>query len=675
MARRKARRKERKARSKDRPLVGPLLREAAGGPAPAPAGAPPAARYVPAIDGLRALAVTAVAAYHAGAAWAPGGFLGVEVFFVISGFLTTGMVMAARGQSGLGGFWARRARRLLPAAFALIAATLAWTALFESSELASLRGDALASLVMLTNWDLVLGHQSYFESFGRPSLLRHFWSLAVEWQYYLAWPALLWVALPRVPRKALTGIAIAGAAASAVLMAVLFVPGADPSRVYYGTDTRLAGLLVGSALALAWPNPGPRPRSHRTGLALDGAALALLIALTASAVFVGERDPALYRGGFAVIALATAALVAILLHPSGRWTARVLGCAPLRWLGLRSYSVYLWHWPVIMLTRPRADIDLAGLPLALLRIALTLALAEASYRWVETPFRRGLAGRLWRTARQGGPRASLRTAAVGFATAASVVVLVAVAIGAHPAAPPASLSKSHIRAVYAAEPSPSPTPEPTSTPPSPTPEPSPSATEATPEATVAAIPETPTPAPTPIPVATEPPTPPPPPPPTPTPTERPPRAPAPVSALGDSVMLGAAAALPGVLGTVEVDAAISRQTAQGIAVLREWEASGSLGPILVVQLGNNGTITAGQFDQVMAIAGSRRVVWVNVFVDRPWEAGNNEVIAAGVARYGNARLADWHSEAANGDGWFIADGIHLTWRGAEAYAAIIARAM
>jgi len=630
---------------------------------------------VPAIDGLRALAVTAVAAYHAGAAWAPGGFLGVEVFFVISGFLTTGMVMAARGQSGLGGFWARRARRLLPAAFALIAATLAWTALFESSELASLRGDALASLVMLTNWDLVLGHQSYFESFGRPSLLRHFWSLAVEWQYYLAWPALLWVALPRVPRKALTGIAIAGAAASAVLMAVLFVPGADPSRVYYGTDTRLAGLLVGSALALAWPNPGPRPRSHRTGLALDGAALALLIALTASAVFVGERDPALYRGGFAVIALATAALVAILLHPSGRWTARVLGCAPLRWLGLRSYSVYLWHWPVIMLTRPRADIDLAGLPLALLRIALTLALAEASYRWVETPFRRGLAGRLWRTARQGGPRARLRTAAVGFATAASVVVLVAVAIGAHPAAPPASLSKSHIRAVYAAEPSPSPTPEPTSTPPSPTPEPSPSATEATPEATVAAIPETPTPAPTPIPVATEPPTPPPPPPPTPTPTERPPRAPAPVSALGDSVMLGAAAALPGVLGTVEVDAAISRQTAQGIAVLREWEASGSLGPILVVQLGNNGTITAGQFDQVMAIAGSRRVVWVNVFVDRPWEAGNNEVIAAGVARYGNARLADWHSEAANGDGWFIADGIHLTWRGAEAYAAIIARAM
>jgi len=148
-----------------------------------------------------------------------------------------------------------------------------------------------------------------------------------------------------------------------------------------------------------------------------------------------------------------------------------------------------------------------------------------------------------------------------------------------------------------------------------------------------------------------------------------------VSALGDSVMLGAAAALPGVLGTVEVDAAIARQTAQGIAVLREWEASGSLGPILVVQLGNNGTITAGQFDQVMAIAGSRRVVWVNVRVDRPWEAANNEVIAAGVARYGNARLADWHGESANGDGWFIADGIHLTWRGAEAYAAIIARAV
>jgi len=633
---------------------------------------------VPAIDGLRALAVTAVAAYHAGAAWAPGGFLGVEVFFVISGFLTTGMVASARGGSGgLGGFWARRARRLLPAAFALIAATLAWTALFESGELASLRGDALASLVMLTNWDLVLGHQSYFESFGRPSLLRHFWSLAVEWQYYLAWPALLWVALPRVPKKALAGVAIAGAAASALLMAVLFVPGADPSRVYYGTDTRLAGLLVGSALALAWPNAGLQRRSVRAGFALDATALALLLALAGAAVFVGERDTTLYRGGFALTAIATAALVAILLHPSGRWRTRVLGCAPLRWLGLRSYSVYLWHWPVIMLTRPGTDIDLAGVPLAVLRIALTFALAEASYRWVETPFRRGLAGRLWRTARQGHPRARLRTAAVGFAAAASVVVLVAVAIGAHPAAPPASLSKSHIRAVYAAEPSPSPTPEPPGTPEAtPTPEPESSPTE-TPEAT-AAVPaptEPPAPEPTPVPIATAPPTPPPPPPPTPTPTERPPRAPAPVSALGDSVMLGAAEALPGVLGTVEVDAAIARQTAQGIAVLRDWEASGSLGPILVVQLGNNGTITAGQFDQVMAIAGSRRVVWVNVRVDRPWEEGNNAVIAAGVARYGNARLADWHAESANADGWFIADGIHLTWRGAEAYAAVIARAM
>ena len=215
--------------------------------------------YLPGLDGLRALAVVAVLLYHAGLPWIPGGFLGVEVFFVLSGYLITALLLTEwrrLGRVDLKAFWWRRARRLLPALYLVLIATLAYAVVFLPGEVAGLRGDVLAALGYVTNWYLVFGHESYFEAVGRPSLLKHLWSLAVEEQFYLFWPLVFWLGVSfgatRWRTRRLLFVALAGAAAAALLMANLYRPEVDPSRLYFGTDTRVTGLLVGAALAFVW---------------------------------------------------------------------------------------------------------------------------------------------------------------------------------------------------------------------------------------------------------------------------------------------------------------------------------------------------------------------------------------------------------------------------------------
>src|SRR3712207_4059108 len=225
--------------------------------------------YLPGLDGLRALAVMAVLLYHADPRWMPGGYLGVEVFFVISGYLITALLLSEWQQHShidLKNFWLRRARRLLPALYLLLLVTLAFAVVALPDEVARLRVDALAAFGYVTNWYLVLGQHSYFETVGRPSLLQHLWSLAVEEQFYVLWPLLLSVTLWGVAsrrrwsrRRLALSIALVGAVGSALVMAILYQPGVDPSRVYYGTDTRVAGLLFGAALAFVWV-PGQVPR-------------------------------------------------------------------------------------------------------------------------------------------------------------------------------------------------------------------------------------------------------------------------------------------------------------------------------------------------------------------------------------------------------------------------------
>jgi len=360
----------------------------------------PRLTYSPAIDGLRAIAVAAVVAFHLDKPWAVGGFLGVEVFLVISGFLITALMLAEHERMtriDLREFWIRRARRLLPALFVAIGAVVAYMAIWLPDELIDIRGDVIAALIYITNWFLSFSENSYFEALGRPSPLQHLWSLAVEEQWYLLWPLVFAGALKASggKLKPLIGLFAFFSVASTVLMAVLYDPDVDPSRIYYGTDTRAAGLLMGSVLALTWsPWRLSKTLTARLRNSLDLAAGIGLAGLLFIFWKLDELSSFLYRGGFAVVGLLTCLIIAAVVHPGGTISARALAWPPFVWLGTRSYGLYLWHWPIIAFTRPRLDVDLTGWKLDLLRIGLSVIAAELSYRLVERPVRSGAIGRL-----------------------------------------------------------------------------------------------------------------------------------------------------------------------------------------------------------------------------------------------------------------------------------------
>ncbi|HEY0716600.1 MAG TPA: acyltransferase family protein [Streptosporangiaceae bacterium] len=351
-----------------------------------------------ALDGVRALAVLAVLANHAGLTFLPGGFIGVDVFFVLSGFLITSLLygeLTATGRIGLGAFWARRARRLLPAALAMIIAVLAARPLFPPDAVAGLRGDAITAALWSSNWRFALQGTNYFSHGGTPSPLQHTWSLAVEEQFYVVWPLLL-LACRAVRRRRLLAVALTGAATSALVTYVL-TGAASPGRVYFGTDTRAQELLTGAALAAllapTWRWLGGGPRSRRSPqpagrrplpllLSLGGLAALAAIATTASGA------PGEFRHGLLLgVALATAALLAGVVLDSGQPVARLLSARPLAGIGRISYGLYLWHWPVFLVLDGERS-GLHGYALAALRVAVTGALAGASFVLIERPAQR-----------------------------------------------------------------------------------------------------------------------------------------------------------------------------------------------------------------------------------------------------------------------------------------------
>jgi peptidoglycan/LPS O-acetylase OafA/YrhL len=382
-------------------------------------------RHLPALNGLRGLAVIGVVAYHLQIGWARGGYLGVDLFFVLSGFLITTLLLeewVGTGRVDLGAFWGRRARRLLPALFLVVLALalyLICNAVWGGPgangliDLSGLRGDAVATLLYVNNWHLIFAHQSYFAQFSTPSPLQHTWSLAIEEQFYLVWPLLLLVVLKygrRGWRRVGVTVTIALGVGSSVLMAALFHPGLDPSRIYYGTDTRLFDLMAGATLAFlvaARRQPGAAARRtlHWVGPA---AAVVLGVFWVRAGTSGGLPTDFMFEGGFLLCAALAALVVADARLVEPGWFARGLAWRPLHFIGTISYGIYLWHWPVIVYLNG-ARTGLSTWPLDLLRIAVTLAVSTASYYLVERPIRlANLRGgvRLW------APVAGVVTAAV-----------------------------------------------------------------------------------------------------------------------------------------------------------------------------------------------------------------------------------------------------------------------
>jgi peptidoglycan/LPS O-acetylase OafA/YrhL len=584
--------------------------------------------YMPGVDGLRALAVAAVVIYHLGASWLPGGFLGVDVFLVISGYLITSLLLAEHRRTGgieLRRFWLRRARRLLPALFLMIVVVLAVMVLVHPGEVARLRGAVLASFAYVANWYFAFADVSYFEQFGRPSIFQHLWSLAVEEQFYLLWPPIIALGLVFLGRRWLLAGVLVLIAGSTALAWMLWQPFTDPSRIYYGTDTRAVGLLAGVALAFLFPatrlGPAKRPGARTV---LDALGIVALGGLVFLMLTLGDLDEGLYRGGFLLVGLTTAVLIAVVAHPSSR-LGRVFGVSAIVWLGVRSYGIYLWHWPVLMLTRGNQDVPFDGPPLVALQVALTVGVAALSYHYVERPFRRhGMRGvrvsvRRWS---RSAPRPA-RFAAVLTASAAVAALAVAVAVlpGETPSIPGLTGIASAARGV---------------------------AITATPEAREGAdLPDERTAAAT--------------------------KRVGKVLAVGDSVMLGASATLRKALppGSV-VDASVGRQFPEGAMAVTK-RLAGMKPQVVVLHLGNNGFVPFDGLQALMKrLRGTPRVVLVTVRVPLKWQDSVNDAIEYAADHHPNAVLADWH--AVSGGSGLLVDGVHTTPAGARLYARTIARA-
>lgn len=661
--------------------------------------------HLPALDGIRALSVLAVFLYHTRFPWAAGGFLGVESFFVISGFLITSLLLRewlGAGRIDLRAFWLRRARRLLPAVWALLLAAPVVAALWMPAALPRLAEDTLAALVYATNWAYIVRQIPYFEQFAQPPLLQHLWSLAVEEQFYVVWPVVIAAAvrglkIASLPdaRRLVPGFALV-ALASAAWMAVTYDPMGDASRVYFGTDTRAAGFLVGALLAAAW-QPGAGEATTRRSQGLAG--WVALAALVGAFVWVDEFNPWLYRGGFLAVAVLTALVIRLALVDGTRF-ATILSSRPFAWLGARSYGVYLWHWPVVVLSGPALSTAPWALAVAAQALA-TVILAEASYRWVEGPIRsQGFAA--WARGLSAGWRTMPAQARIAF----GAVVLVALSYPMMTAFDHAAAVEPAQAAVIAsATPGALPTLEPTATA-SPVATHAPaivagptmampverdlaasvSPTRAAPtlgaevalptaaaQATIVKV--EPTVAPTePAAVPTEPAA---------QPTEPAPVGVAPagisITLIGDSVMLGAEKALTNRLGVdVHIDAVVGRTMEELPVIADLLVASGQLAPTVVVHLGSNRPYVGSVLDDVMTALtthGVQRVIFVNVRRPARWVEGLNWRMTEAVSRYPQAQLVDWFTLSNANDGWFIPDGTHLTGTGIGWYVDAIAQAL
>lgn len=633
----------------------------------------PKSRYIPALDGLRTLAVVAVVLYHLNLTWAQGGLLGVTIFFVLSGYLITRLLLnevAKTGRIDLKSFWIRRIRRLFPAVVTVVVVTCALCTIFNHVMLTKMRPDILPSLLFFNNWWQIAQDISYFNALGDPSPLTHFWSLAIEEQFYLIWPPLLFAMVSMHISKPNTRRVVLGlAAVSALAMMVLYNPAADPSRVYYGTDTRVFSLLLGAWMAFIPDRDlAPVRLAHRLELdrlvsaakrgkldknakgghgektdsaaetapaqpsalthfwsspaSIDVMGVVGLVGLAAMVALTNGYTAFQYRGGTLLCSILTLMVIAACVQPQGM-VARALSAEPLVWVGKRSYSIYLWHYPLLLLMNPVANINDTPWWQYILQVLLVVAVAECSYRFIETPFRKGAFGRTVAEFRDG-TTTPANWARTHVPVCAACAVVLVVALGGLIFVPETSALSGEGAEVLNKE-----------------------AKNAAPTDQQAADD-----------------------------TDKDndgfPDGSYDLLMIGDSVSLRAVDSFDGVFPHSHIDAEKGRQFDAGRATFEGYLQQNLAGKIVVFALGTNGLVTDDQIDAIMADAGDKRIVmFVNTRSPQPWVGSTNQAIANAATRYKNVRVIDWYGYSANRNDLFDGDGTHLSTTGVTEYLNLI----
>ena len=570
-------------------------------------------RHIASIDGLRAIAVTAVVLYHLGISWIPGGFLGVDLFFVISGYVITRLILDSINRSSaldLRGFYWARLRRIYPGFLFMLFSTIIFIGVWAPEAIRRFLKDLPYALTGTMNWSLVARHQDYFEAIGRPPLLQHTWSLAVELQFYLIWPIILLTVLKyfgkkNVARAALLIAMISGAALFIVSLKLDASNAQQVSHVYFGTDTHSLGLFLGSALAVSWiPQNLSANIEKRAQDVVDGIGVVGLLGLIGTFLFIDETNATLYRIAFPLAGIFGCLVIISLVHPASRF-APLISSAPFKWIGERSYGIYIWHWVIFQVTRPSVDITGDTWALYLARVLLVLALADISLRWVEIPFRQGNIQNWIRGIKYRTPKVQLRHKAY---VAVSIISLLAVSASISVQA----VNKADLLAKQAGQAL---------------------ADEANANEDLGSTTG--------------------------------------LWVTGDSVILGIRAKLEKKVHISLINARVGRQASELLAVMRVDQSSVPESPV-IFNLGNNNKLTESTVTEIFEIVKNQpQIIVVNTAVPRPWRDDNNQIIARVVSRYGNVKLINWDKISQGHPELFAPDGVHLSPTGSDAYVAAV----